>query len=365
MWYRNLRKHLHTLIFACASFLGIGQNDTSNVDFTLKGYMDVYYGYDFSKPTSDQRLPFYCNYSRHNQVAINLGILQLNIDSDKYRARIGLQGGTYVTDNYANEPVALRYFSEASVGVSLSKKGKLWLDAGIMPSHIGFESAVNTENLTMSRSFIAELSPYYLCGGKLNWKPNPKLELEAIVCNGWQRINPLFKAEFPSFGTRITYSGDKFKINWSTYIGQENIDQMRYFSNLYSVHNLGNKLKMILDFDAGIQNKYNGSTEYEEWYGAALILQYKFSSSYAIGLRGEIFQDKENNVAPFIVLGSDGATAASVNFDKQISKGIIWRMEAKWITFRPEDTIWPIFTHKEDNYSIYTSLLFDLSKLLK
>ena len=42
------------------------------------------------------------------------------------------------------------------------------IEAGVLPSYIGFETATAATNLTVSRSLLAENSPYYMTGIKLN-----------------------------------------------------------------------------------------------------------------------------------------------------------------------------------------------------
>jgi hypothetical protein len=48
--------------------------------------------------------------------------------------------GTYPQYNLASEQPLLKNIYEANIGVKISKKHNLWIDMGIMPSHIGFES---------------------------------------------------------------------------------------------------------------------------------------------------------------------------------------------------------------------------------
>jgi hypothetical protein len=52
----------------------------------------------------------------------------------------------------------LKNIYEANVGISLNKKNNLWVDAGVMPSHIGFESAISMDNWYLTRSLLAENS---------------------------------------------------------------------------------------------------------------------------------------------------------------------------------------------------------------
>jgi hypothetical protein len=101
---------------------------------------------------------FYFNHNRHNEFNLNLGFVKLGLEHSKYRANLALQTGTYSNDNYSAEPGLLKNIFEANVGLSLNKKNNLWIDAGVFASHIGFESAISTDNLTMTRSLLAENS---------------------------------------------------------------------------------------------------------------------------------------------------------------------------------------------------------------
>lgn len=124
----------------------------------LSGFVDVFYVYDFNRPTTTYRQPFLYNHNRHNEFNLNLGMVKLSIEHSKYRSNIAFHAGTYSNDNYANEPGLLKNIYEANVGISLNKKNNLWGDAGVMPSHIGFESAISMDNWYLTRSLLAENS---------------------------------------------------------------------------------------------------------------------------------------------------------------------------------------------------------------
>src|SRR5690606_21480444 len=170
-------------------------------------------------------------------------------EAENYRANLYMQGGTYVEDNYANEDEALQYIHEANVGLSLDKSDRLWIDAGIFSSHMGFESAISTENYTLSRSLAAENSPYYSAGAMLSYELNKKLMLKALVLNGWQRIKRVRGNSLMSFGSQLIYQANKNTlVNWSTFIGTDDPDysrRMRYFSNFFVDVKLGEGWKLI------------------------------------------------------------------------------------------------------------------------
>lgn len=146
---------------------------------------------------------------------------------------------------------------EANIGISLNEKNNLWLDAGIMPSHIGFESAISMDNWTLTRSLLAENSPYFLSGAKLTFNPNEKWELAGLILNGWQRIQRLEGNSLPSFGTQMKFSpNESTTLNWSAFIGTDDPDQlrrMRYFNNFYGQFQLTDRFGLITGFDFGAQ----------------------------------------------------------------------------------------------------------------
>jgi hypothetical protein len=146
------------------------------VDFS--GYLEAFYGYDFNKPTSDKRLDWIYNHSRHNEFSINMGMLRTSLTYENVYANIAIQAGTNVDDNYSAE--SMKLFHEAFIGVYLDKDQKHVVEAGIMPSYIGFETSSSFSNLTLTRSIMAESSPFYFTGVKYNYVPNDKWSLAFV-----------------------------------------------------------------------------------------------------------------------------------------------------------------------------------------
>lgn len=138
--------------------------DSSKVKLNFEAFVDLYYAAQ-EGPVSNDAIAF--NNSRKNDFNLNLGLIKLNAEHERYRANIGLMTGTYARYNLAHEPLEFRNIWEANAGIRLAKN--LWLDAGIFSSHLGFESAISTENLTLTRSLVAENSPYYLSGVNLTY----------------------------------------------------------------------------------------------------------------------------------------------------------------------------------------------------
>lgn len=145
-----------------------GQTDQKS-PFAISGYAEVYYQQDFSNPIKNDRPGFIYSHNRNNEFNLNLGFIKASYNTDMVRANITLATGTYMNANYVAEPSNLRNIYEANIGVKLSRKHDLWLDVGILPSHIGSESAVSKDCYTLTRSIAAENSPYFETGAKLTY----------------------------------------------------------------------------------------------------------------------------------------------------------------------------------------------------
>ena len=129
-------------LFSLITSASFAQADSSKASLTFSGYAEVYYSYDFGNPGNHERPSFFYNFNRHNEANLNLGFINANYTAKNVRANLGLMAGTYAQYSLSAEQPLLRNLWQANIGVKLSGKENLWLDAGVFPSHIGFESAV-------------------------------------------------------------------------------------------------------------------------------------------------------------------------------------------------------------------------------
>ena len=305
---------------------------------TFSGFTDIYYVYDFNKPKGAFRQDFLFNHNRHNTVNLNLGFIKIAIKHPKYRGNFALQSGTYANDNYAAEPGLLKNIFQANIGLSLNKKNTLWFDAGIMPSHIGFEDAVSVNNMTLTRSLLAENSPYFLTGGKVTFNPNKKWKIVGWIGNGWQRIARVNGNSLLSTGSQLTYSAsEKVTLNWSTFVGTDDPDitrRMLYFNNVYGKFKLSEKLKLIAGFDIGARQTAKNSTSYHSWYSPIIIGQYAISNRFKTAIRLEYYSDEFGVIIPLKTTNGFHTTGLSVNIDYMPVKNIVCRLEGRWLNSR-------------------------------
>lgn len=330
-----------TLLFAGVSSLVLAQNAgdwDQKPTIHTSGFLDLFYVYDFNQPKRTGRQPFLYNHNRHNEFNINLGLIKLNLEHSKYRANFSLHAGTYGNDNYASEPGLLKSVFEANIGISLNEKNNLWLDAGIMPSHIGFESAISMDNWTLTRSLLAENSPYFLSGAKLTYSPYEKWEIAGLIINGWQRIQRLEGNSLPSFGTLVKFSpNESTTLNWSAFIGTDDPDQlrrMRYFNNFYGQFQLTDRFGLITGFDFGAQQIQKGSSEYNFWLSPIIIGQFSVSQSWKAAIRVEYYQDQTGIIIQTNTLNGFRTSGISLNLDYSPSPAISCRIEGRFMKSR-------------------------------
>lgn len=342
--------------------VSIAQTDTTKNPLKISGYVEAYYVYDFGDPSDHNRPNFLYSFNRHNEVNLNFGYIQAEYDNDKVRGKLALMAGTYANANLAAEPGVLKNVFEANAGVKISKTKNLWVDAGIFASHIGFESAIGANCWNMTRSILAENSPYYLSGAKISYTSgNEKWFLSGLILNGWQRIQRVDGNQTPAFGHQLTWTpNDKITLNSSSFVGSDTPDstrQMRYFHNFYGQFQFNEKFGLIAGFDIGAQQKFKGSSSYNLWYSPVLIVQYRPTPKLAFGARAEYYSDEDQVIVSTGTPNGFQTFGYSVNMDVRPIENVLWRLEARTLNSQKDN----IFLDRNqvsvrNNYFVGTSL---------
>lgn len=301
---------------------------------TVTGYVETYYSYDFNKPGNNDRPGFFYSHNRHNEFNLNLGFIKAAYSNDRVRATFAVATGTYMSANYSAEPGTLKNIYEANAGVKLSSKKNLWLDAGVLPSHIGFESAIAKDCWTLTRSILAENSPYFETSAKLTYTTdNNKWVLSALALNGWQKIRRLDGNSLMSFGAQVQYKPtETLLLNYSNFVGTDKPDSartMRYFNNFYAIFNATEKLGVTLGLDLGTQQQFNGSEKMYTWYSPVIIAKYTVNNHWAVTGRGEYYRDKNGVIINTGLPGGFDTAGFSVNVDYSPVSNAVIRLEVR------------------------------------
>ncbi|MBS1651058.1 MAG: porin [Bacteroidetes bacterium] len=327
---------------------------------TFNGYLDLYYAYDLGNPSTHNRPEFICSYNRHNEVNINLAYAKASYNTAKMRTSIALMAGTYANINLAQEPGVLKNIFEANIGFKLSKKNNLWIDAGVFQSHIGSESAVGIDNWNLSRSILADNTPYYESGAKISYTTkNEKWFLSALLLNGWQKISRIEGNNTPAFGHQISFKPSSgVLINSSSFIGNvfpDSVIKMRYFHDFYLQWQANERFAIQAVFDVGIQQKSKLSSNYNVWHSSAIISKYAFTKKIILAVRGEYYFDPNEVIIVSNSPNGFQTYSYSLNIDYKITDNVLWRIEGR--SFTSKDKIFLLEKQPNNsNYFFITSL---------
>lgn len=325
------------------------QNDSiKKMNFSLIG--EVYYSFDFSRPPENHKVDFIYNHKRHNEANLNLLLGKMTYLDENFRSNIGLMVGNYAKYNLETEPMWAKPIYEANAGVKLSKNNDLWLDAGVMPSHIGYESPLEFENITLTNDISTENTPFYQTGMRVAYTNSTgKFYASGLLLNGWQRIKRIDGIRTPSLGMQFSYyPNEKWVLNYSNYFGKENdpMHNFRMYHDFFARYMPNESWTWVFGLDIGVQNKI--------WYSPVITSRYKFNQHHAIAFGTEFFDDPYRNM---IKIGTEGnhIFGLSTNYDWRINRNFLFRVEAKYYAANHG-----IFNGNTQNLTLSSSLSFRL-----
>jgi len=328
--------------------------------FSVSGFAEAYYSYDLNKPANALRPAFLYSHNRHNEFNINLAFIKGSYTAENIRANVALAAGTYMNANYAAEPGVLKNIYEANVGVKISKHHDLWIDAGILPSHIGFESAQSSVCWTLTRSMMAENSPYYEAGARLTYTTaNGRWLLSALALNGWQRIQRVAGNSLMSWGTQVQFKpSSKVLLNYSTFIGTDSPDSARvwrYFHDIYATFQFTDQWGLILACDVGQQQAEKGKSNMHTWFAPIAIVRYTPAENWAFAARTEYYNDGNGVIIASNTPNGFKTFGASLNIDRNIGTNCLWRTEIRML--KSKDAIFTKTGSLADNNTAITTSL--------
>jgi hypothetical protein len=304
--------------------------DTST-RIAINGFVDTYYAFDATRPPDGERL-FTTQPIRHDEFNVNLAWLGVTIARPRTRARFAMQAGTSVQANYAAEPRngatsgpgVSQFIQEAVVGYRL--RNALWLDAGIYSSYIGLESWTSADNLTYTRSLVADYSPYYLSGAKLTWQATPKLAAQLHVTNGWQNISENNRSK--AIGVRLDYAvSPSLALSYANFLGNERGEgsarATRMFNQVMAKGRRG-RTEWQAQLDAGTEGG-------EQWYGAVAAARRSVTSRLALVARAERYADPDEVIVSTALPNGFVGNGGSIGVDVTLDDGLRWRSEARVI----------------------------------
>lgn len=293
---------------------------------TLSTYLDVNYAYSANHPR-DNTLTGSASIGRHNEFAINLASIGVDLNYQNIIGRLSVQYGNMLNivqdlDGTASRGRSLttqnlRYIREATAGYHFNALHGINVEAGIFMSYIGLESYLLAENWNYNRSLVCDHTPFYFQGARAQIYTSTKVKIEPWLMNGWQTYGKWNNA--PSLGTQVRWSpSEAITIFGNFYGGTDTRGQedrvrlhhdhsvvARYFNDPGS--SFISKAAISLNNHLGIESggrdaagsKLPGPAD-AHMVGSSLVHRVWFSKDHlAMSVRGELMSNPTSYLAQF------------------------------------------------------------------
>ena len=317
---------------------------------TVGGFVDTYYAWDFNRPAHFDRA-YTTQPARHAEANINLAYIETKWSGPRYRGRLALQWGTSVQANYAGEPKiggvsgpnVSQFIQEATVGYQLAPS--VWLDGGIFFAHVGTEGWISRDNVSYTRSLVADFSPYYEAGAKLTWAASPKLTATFALINGWQAIS-VYNTP-PAGGVRFDYTPTpKLTLTYDNFIGNAAPDseavRLRLYHDAIAQYTPSDRWQFVAMYSLGTQSASLPSGGTASWWGMTSFAKYHVTPRAAVVARVEAYSDPSQIIVVTGVPSSFQTTGGSLGLDVNLQTPVLWRTEFRG--FRSKTGVWPLHT---------------------
>ncbi|HEV7573460.1 MAG TPA: porin [Thermoanaerobaculia bacterium] len=268
----------------------VGRADDASRPMVIHGFVDGYYAWNGNHPPSHESFEASTGSTakRANEFDLNLAEVEITRDAQPVGFHLSLIVGNGADVIHASEPQGYRFIYQASI--LYKPNDRLTLEAGIYPSHIGFEGFFSKDNWSYTRGWLAEFSPYYQTGIRANYVFTAHWSGELHLLNGWQIIADNNGAK--AIGGKIAYANGRLTASLNTFDGPElagDDKRWRHFGDLIATFNATPRLSVGGSLDRGRQEAAN-------WFGIAAYGRFAFDYRRAIAVRVERFSDPENGI---------------------------------------------------------------------
>lgn len=341
-----------TILLISSLFLGFAAQaqDTTATPapgkFTFSGYMDTYYFGNFNNPKSQSNLGLngagvVGNARAFDQKAgqFGIGLIQAKAvySASKVDAVMDLTFGPFADlGNYGNAigPLGSGFGSTSlaikQAYITYKATSKLSFTAGQFGTHIGYEVIDAPVNYNYSLSNLFNNGPFYHIGLKGQYAFSDRASLMLGLVNNVDNLfdNNKKKGVIGQFFfAPVT--------GWNVYLNaimsneaSEAIDGVSMDKAMYQLFDLTTTYQVTSRFFLGLNaamgsqkgdyQKTGGPATAQSWGGAAIYSNYAFTDKFGLGIRYEMF-DNKNNVRALKDAAGNGASVNSITVTGNIT----------------------------------------------
>ncbi len=321
-----MNRRIYPLLLLCVIFAASARGQP----VAVHGWIDCDYAWNSDRP--DSGLNFFSGVGttahRADQLELNAAALEITGKLRRLAYHVILVGGDSSDVVHAGEPQhrrhPIRNLYQASVSYTAPVGRGLSLEAGVYPSHIGFEGFFTKDNWNYTRGWLGELSPYYQSGIKASYSWSDRWSGQVHVLRGWQLIGDNNSA--PALGTQIAYNGARLSASFNTFTGAELPDDnvhLRNLGDLVLSWKATSKLTAAAQIDRGRQQLGRGLAA--NWFGVAGYGRYAPDERRAVSIRAEKFRDPDAGISGF----PQTLTESTLTYEWRPGAHLILKAEAR------------------------------------
>ena len=272
----------------------------------IGGFVDLVYAYNFNRPGDHANwFPGVgTSAKRDNELAINLAQIDFVMAPKPVGFHLAAGYGTGLevvhggeTTGVATSPETWRHLVRASIQYETGVGRGLAVEAGVYPSHIGFEGLASRDNWNYTRSWLGELSPYYQTGVKVSYPLGERWSTQVHLLNGWQVIADNNRGK--TLGWQFAYSGDRVSFSLNGLVGPElpeNDHDLRALVDTVLVVKATPAWSFAASLDVGGQEQPEGDDA--RWQGLAVYARRAAPGARtAVAFRAESFDDEDGAIS--------------------------------------------------------------------
>jgi hypothetical protein len=273
---------------------------------TVGGFVDFLFAWNTNRPADHANfIPGTGSTAkRFDELSLNLAALDVSYQKDAVVGRLTLNVGTGTQVIHAGEPTGVDVgpqvwdgIYQAYLGYKVPIGNGLEVDAGVFPCHIGFEGYFSKDNWNYTRSWVAELVPYYLSGVRALYAFSDSLSVQLNVSNGWQIIADNNNAK--TFGAQVAWNTSLVSLTFNGIAGPEqpdDDDHWRLLGDFIGVLHLGSSVDLAVNADYGHESRPAGA-DAAQWHGEAGYVRVHLADPLWLALRGDYFHDPDGAIS--------------------------------------------------------------------
>ncbi|MGD9730323.1 MAG: outer membrane beta-barrel protein [Nitrospiraceae bacterium] len=283
-----------------------GQPAGTSSDWHYGGFVDTAYALDFNFPANH----LFRNRSttpRVNELDLNMAAAYIRKDAlpqSRWGAELTVHGGEDAKDFGfdVNKPKvegsdALRHFGRANVSYLAPVGNGLMLQAGLFNSFIGYDSLYAKDNITYTRPWGGDYTPYLMFGANASYAFNERWTGAFFVINEYNQLQNT--NSLPSYGGQVLYRPTSaWSFKETLYYGPDQSNTSMEFWRLFSdsiAEWKGDVLTLAVEYQVGTEVLAVPGSPRVFWMAAQLPMHWQIGL-WGFTVRPEVYWDRNGNM---------------------------------------------------------------------